>query len=47
MSTKLAADALGSGRGIVELVRERGLLDENQIRDLLSPENMVGTRPRA
>ena len=43
----VAADALGSGRGIVELVRERGLLDENQIRDLLSPENMVGSRPRA
>ncbi|MEZ6014876.1 MAG: aspartate ammonia-lyase [Planctomycetota bacterium] len=46
VSTKLAADALRTGQGIVELVRERGLLDEERIRELLSPENMLGARPR-
>jgi aspartate ammonia-lyase len=47
VSTDLAAEALRTGRGIVELVRERKLLDEERIRELLSPENMVGARPRA
>ncbi|MEZ6195092.1 MAG: hypothetical protein R3F20_05090 [Planctomycetota bacterium] len=43
VSTELAAEALRTGRGIVELVRERGLLDEDRIAALLSPENMTGT----
>jgi aspartate ammonia-lyase len=47
VSSDLAATALRTGRGIVELVRERNLLDEERIRELLSPENMVGARPRA
>jgi aspartate ammonia-lyase len=44
VSTELAADALASGKGIVELVRERGLLDEDQISAILSPEAMTGRR---
>ncbi|MEE9393031.1 MAG: aspartate ammonia-lyase [Planctomycetota bacterium] len=41
-SSKLAKEALSSGRGIVELVREQGLLKEDQIAALLAPENMAG-----
>jgi len=44
--TKLAAEALRTGLGIVALVRERKLLTEAQIAELLSPENMTGIRPR-
>jgi aspartate ammonia-lyase len=47
ISTRLAAEALRTGRGIVELVREQGLLDEKRIAELLAPENMLGVRPRA
>lgn len=40
--TDLAAEALRSDRGIVELVRERNLLTEDQIREMLDPEKMLG-----
>jgi len=40
-STELAAEALRSGRGVVELVREKGLLSEEQIADILAPEKMA------
>ena len=46
VSSKLAAEAQRTGRGIVELVREQALLTEDQIRELLDPANMVGL-PRA
>ena len=44
-ATELAGQALNSGRGIMELVRERELLNEAQIEDILSPANMTGVRP--
>jgi aspartate ammonia-lyase len=41
VSTRLAARALAEDRGIVELVREEGLLSEERIAHLLAPERMV------
>lgn len=45
-STELAAEALRSGRGIIELVREKRLLSEAQIAEVLDPARMTGA-PRA
>jgi aspartate ammonia-lyase len=48
-STELAAEAMRTGKGIVELVRERQLLTERQIARVLDPARMAGvarTRPR-
>jgi aspartate ammonia-lyase len=42
MATALAKEALQTGQGIVELIRAKGLLDEKQIADILSPANMTG-----
>jgi aspartate ammonia-lyase len=44
-STLLATEALRSGRGVLELVREKGWLTEERLAEILSPEAM--TRPRA
>jgi aspartate ammonia-lyase len=41
-ATELAAEAMKTGKGIVDLVRERELLTEAQIKDVLNPEAMVG-----
>lgn len=41
-ATALAAEALRSGRGIVELVREKRILTEEQIADVLDPGKMTG-----
>ena len=46
-TTELAKEALESGRGIVELVREKGLLSEDEIAAVLDPEKMTGLRKRA
>jgi aspartate ammonia-lyase len=43
-STELAAEALKTGKGIVELVREKGILTEKQIQTILDPSAMTGTR---
>jgi aspartate ammonia-lyase len=40
-STQLAAEALHTGKGVVELVREKGLLSEEQIAEILAPERMA------
>ena len=40
-ATAHAAEALESGRGIVELVREKGLLDEATLARALDPRNMA------
>jgi len=45
-STQLAAEALRTGKGIVELVRARKLLTEEQIRKVLDPARMTGARAR-
>ena len=41
-STELAAEAMRTGRGIVELVRAKKLLTEAQIRKVLDPAAMTG-----
>jgi aspartate ammonia-lyase len=41
-ATKLAAEALKTGRGIVELVREKGILTDKQIAEVLDPAKMTG-----
>jgi aspartate ammonia-lyase len=41
-ATEIAAEALRSGRGVVELVRERKLLTDAQIRRVLDPLAMSG-----
>jgi aspartate ammonia-lyase len=45
LSTEIARDALASGRGVYELVMERGLLTREQLDQALNPEAM--TAPRA
>jgi aspartate ammonia-lyase len=41
-STELAAEAMKTGRGILELVREKGLLTEAEIARVLDPATMTG-----
>ena len=42
--TQLAKDALETGRGVVELVLERGLLTRQQVDEILDPSRMTGTK---
>jgi aspartate ammonia-lyase len=44
-ATELAAEAYKSGKGIVEIIRERKLLTEQQIQDLLDPSKLTGLDP--
>jgi len=41
-ATELAAEALKTGKGILELVREQKLLTEDQINEILDPKKMTG-----
>ncbi len=41
-ATELAAEALETGRGIIELVREKNLLDEKTLEKALDPKSMTG-----
>ncbi len=41
-STELAKEALETGKGILELVREKKLLTEEQIKEVLDPKKMTG-----
>jgi aspartate ammonia-lyase len=43
-STALAAEALKTGKGIVELIREKKILSEEQIQRILDPASMTGVR---
>ena len=43
-ATEVAAEAFRSGRGVAEVVLERGLLSAEQLADILRPE--VLTRPQ-
>jgi aspartate ammonia-lyase len=43
-STALAKEALESGRGVYELVLEKGLLSKSKLDQLLDPENMIKPR---
>jgi aspartate ammonia-lyase len=42
-ATELAAEALRTGRGVVDLVREKKLLSEQQIQEVFDPARMAGT----
>ena len=39
---ELAKEAMETGKGILELVREKKLLTEDQIEEIFSPENITG-----
>jgi aspartate ammonia-lyase len=41
-ATELAKEALSTGKGILELVREKKLLTEEQIQEILDPKTMTG-----
>lgn len=43
-STRIAKDALDSGRGVLELVQEEQLLAEDVLSDVMRPENMIAPR---
>jgi aspartate ammonia-lyase len=44
-ATALATEALSTGRGVYELIREKDWLSAERLEEILSPEGM--TRPRA
>jgi aspartate ammonia-lyase len=44
-STELAAEAYKSGKGIIEIIREKKVLTEKQIQDLLDPAKLTGLDP--
>jgi aspartate ammonia-lyase len=41
-ATELAQEAYSSGKGILEIIREKHLLTEEQIKELLNPANLTG-----
>jgi aspartate ammonia-lyase len=41
-ATELAEEAYKSGKGIIEIIREQGILTEQQIEDLLDPAKLTG-----
>ncbi|CAK7005032.1 Aspartate ammonia-lyase [Saezia sanguinis] len=42
--TRIAKEALQSGKGVLELVREEKLLSEEELADILKPKNMIAPR---
>ena len=40
-ATELANEAYGSGKGILEVIREKKVLTEEQIKDLLDPVKLT------
>jgi aspartate ammonia-lyase len=44
-STELAREAYASGKGILEIVREKKILTEAEIEDLLDPDELTGLDP--
>ncbi|HMN96192.1 MAG TPA: aspartate ammonia-lyase [Phycisphaerales bacterium] len=44
-ATELAAEALRSGKGIIELVREKGIMSEREIARALDPKAMTAASP--
>ena len=46
IATELAAEAMKTGKGIVQLVREKKLLSEEQINNVLDPRVMTGASGR-
>ena len=43
-TTELAKEALQSGKGILELIREKKLLTEDQIKKLMDPATLTGQK---
>src|SRR4029079_14242540 len=43
-STELAAEAMRTGRGILDLIREKKILTDAQIADVLDPVSMTGQK---
>lgn len=43
-ATEIAAEALKTGKGVLEIVRERGLLDEDELEKILDPKAMTGQK---
>lgn len=46
-STRIAKEALKSGKGVYEIVLEEGILSEEQLKEILKPENMIGPAQRS
>jgi aspartate ammonia-lyase len=44
-ATELAAEAYSSGKGLLEIIREKKILTEEQIKDLLDPVKLTGLDP--
>jgi aspartate ammonia-lyase len=44
-ASELAAEAYRSGKGILEIVREKKILTEDQIQDILDPSKLTGLDP--
>src|SRR6478735_4877761 len=44
-TTELAKEALQSGKGILELIREKKLLTEDQIKKMMDPAALTGQKP--
>ena len=44
-ATELAAEAYKSGKGIIEIIREKKILTEAQIADLLDPIKLTNLDP--
>jgi len=40
-ATQIAQEALDSGRYVIDIVKEKGILKEKEIADILSPKNMT------
>ena len=40
-STKIAKEAMETGKGVYDLILEHGILDKEQLDMILRPENMV------
>ena len=39
--SNLAKESLATGKGVIELIREKGLLTEAQIKEFMNPKNMI------
>ena len=44
-ATELAAEAYRSGKGLLEIIREKKVLTEEQIKELLDPDKLTGLDP--
>ena len=45
-ASELAKEAYSSGKGLLQIIREKKVLTEDQIRELLNPEKLTGLDPK-